>query len=250
MPLLLAFSLLAGCATTHPAPFFCESPPAHTAEPPHRRTDGPAGELTLQLLEPRLARPETAPEPSREPGDGLRWHKRAWYAEQKLRAVANSVPLQSIASSLSSALGIRVALEPALADARVFVFHPETTVDEFLDAVERQASVHVDYEHDGLRIESFESWEAYRASTLSVEPTRIRLMRMKGGYSAEQLAQIYCRNFASSRGSATAVEDLLIVRDTLDGLARIEGLKDRMENPLYAPSASKPPEAKAEAGRE
>lgn len=199
------FPLLAlGCAAARPAPapFFCQTarPTPAPLPAPKRLVKGPVGKLDLVVLEPRLPKPPLAEVAMDEKGENCEQDKGVWYRKQKLRIVADSVPLQAIALALSSALELNVELDPALAQVRVFAYFPETILEDFLKTLERHYAIHVSHRWSGVSLVRREVWAEERRAGIDGEPLRVRLLRLTGKVTAEQFAAIFCRDFATERG--------------------------------------------------
>jgi hypothetical protein len=128
-----------------------------------------------------------------------------------------------------------------------FCAAPNSTVSEFLDILGRQHEIHAELRRLGVSLSRRATWDAHLLATMTEQhlhaPLKTRVLRVAGRVSAEQFAAIYCHDFATEKGSATAVGDLVIVKDDSDALDRAAGLKNRLENPVGAP----PPNAGATA---
>jgi hypothetical protein len=228
---LTAFSLCVflGCAASSgaerqaalpvtPAPgFSCEGPKPYEARPRYR-ADVPMGRLEVQRL------PASAPPPAPAPPGQAR------IPSARLRAVAEAVPLGTLASALSRELGVGIVVAPSLVDTRISLSLPDSTAEELfrlLGVYDVVATSHAS--NDSLIIlEDEAQWLQQR---FTESPELIVQLLPVTGLPAEQVATTYCKHLASTNGSATVIGDKLVVKDVRGSLDRLRALLDTLQKP-------------------
>jgi hypothetical protein len=239
---LLAVALLAGgCATAprRPPQLSCVGPARAPPLTPVHVVEGPVGRLEVAVLEPRLAAPSqtsSGREPPGSPGP------LPWLLSQPMRVVADGATLQSLAAAISRELRVNVELEPEVAPVRVFVHLPETTLRDFLSALNRSVAVAAFEEAvEGLVLERRESWERRVEARTQYEPVMLHVLSPRTGrVPAADFAALFCRELATHRGSAATLGDQLLLKDIPPSLNRAENLWRELEG-LESQEGSAPP---------
>ncbi|MBN2498234.1 MAG: hypothetical protein JXR96_26825 [Deltaproteobacteria bacterium] len=225
---LQACTVAAPAARPHtepPGPFHCRARPGpepELAELP--AFDLPPGRLEIACrdVEPSGDRPAAAGSVS----------EIVSRAGKRCRVVAENVPLRVLASELSQALGVDMAVGPRLGRLQVALWLPDVSTEELLRLLGESCGAEP-WATGGVlflgRGRDLEARTRAQRSRLMLEPLRQRLFPVRAGRSPEQIAAVFCELVAGPRGEAVVIGDQILIQDVLERLDQMDKLAAELE---------------------
>jgi hypothetical protein len=147
----------------------------------------------------------------------------------RVRVMADSVSLGSLATALGEAITAGVIVDPRLATLPVTLFLPDVEVRELAARLEGMYALRFEVAEGVLSLR----WPPQPDD--EVPPLIIEAIRLRGVVPAEQLASAFCHQIASARGSATVVGGGLVLRDTQARLDVGRNMIDEVEEQASQP---------------
>jgi hypothetical protein len=241
--------LLAGCAG---ASYAHLQAPAYTChgQGPAISTPRQGASVAVGRLELKQVPPETPPGLGAADDDDeddasskkkpLRIKTVASLPKERLRVIAEAVPLGTLGAALALELGIGVVVAPSLVDLRVSLALPDTRVQGLLRRLRRHYGVEYTFREGviSLKDETEERLRSQASEMLFFHTYRLQ------GVSLEQVAAAWCAHGATSRGTASVVWDMLLVTDTWGGVISMDSVINALQ--AHHPPAVKERDSKDE----
>jgi hypothetical protein len=203
---------------------------APQAAAPAAQPAAPAtGRLEVKLL---------APAAGEQPKDG----EQAKDVGRRLSVVAEGVPLRELAPRLSEATGANVVLDPAVAGRRLWLWMPDVSVRGLQRALLDEYGIASTMTKGVLLLQP----EA-KAKRVAPAPLETRVVELPAASEPAQVARLWCRMFATRRGSAAVLDRTIVFEDTAEGLSFADALAARFggtAQPLMTPAPAPAPEPK------
>ncbi len=149
--------------------------------------------------------------------------------EAHVRVIAEGATLAAFGAALSTALGVGVVVEDELVGIRVGLALPDVDVPRLRSILIQSYGVYTSM-HDGAFHLSSDPRAVWGSENDLDQPMPFietgslesRWIASPSSLSAEQLAQLFCSHYASTRGDAVAGEGGAIVRDAPDRIDALE----------------------------
>jgi hypothetical protein len=142
----------------------------------------------------------------------------------RVSLVAEAIPLGSLASRLSSELGIGVLTDSALVGVRVSLALPDVSVRELLGVLLSESGVSSVVSGSSLSLITLRRAIQRRRASMEFATLETRLVPVPAGMSPAQVAATWCAGMASSRGVVSVVGHSLVAHDRVESLVLLETL--------------------------